>query len=132
MRKLISVGDQLKHSFQVKSEDLATFEGVTVHRVCSTFVLAREIEWASRQFVLMTKSDDEEGIGTQLTINHRSPAFLGSTVVITTNLKGFTENQLICTFQSKVGDRIIAEGTTGQKLLKKSRIKEIFSTFEKS
>ncbi|MEM7107738.1 MAG: hypothetical protein AAF519_05885 [Bacteroidota bacterium] len=131
MHKQISPGDQVKHSFAVTPEDLAVFQGSTVHKVCSTFTLAREIEWTSRQFILLMKREDEEGIGTQLTINHVSPAFLNSTVDITASVQRFANHNLICTYQARVGNRLIAEGTTGQKLLKKSRIKEIFSTFSK-
>ena len=53
---------------------LQRFSGKVVHPVCATFALARDIEWTTRQFVLQMRDDDEEGIGTMLTIDHRSPA----------------------------------------------------------
>ncbi|MEM6361083.1 MAG: hypothetical protein AAF149_05005 [Bacteroidota bacterium] len=130
MCKQISSGDQITHTFQVKPEDLATFQDSNVHEVCSTFALAREIEWCSRKFVLKIKDDDHEGIGIKLNINHKSPAFLNNTVEIIASVQSFIENELICFFEARVGARIIADGITGQKLLKKSRIKEIFSTFD--
>lgn len=126
----IVIGDRVKHSFVVKSSDLASFQGSNVHQVCSTFALAREIEWCSRQFVLKHKSEDEEGIGTKLHINHLSPAFLHAEVIIEAKVQSFEKNILICTFEAKVDSRIIADGITGQKVLKKSSIKEIFSTFD--
>jgi fluoroacetyl-CoA thioesterase len=50
-----SKGDRKTHVFQVSPRDTARFEAGEVHSVCSTFVLAREMEWAGRLFVLEMK-----------------------------------------------------------------------------
>lgn len=123
-------GESISIKHIVKSEDVASFEGKIVHNVCSTFTLAREIEWSSRQFVVKYKEDYEEGVGTMLTINHRSPAFIGEEITIEATVESFEDNELICTYKVMVGERLVAEGKTGQKVLNKSSLEKIFSKFE--
>lgn len=106
---------------------MAAFDGEVVHPVCATFTLAREIEWATRQFVLEMRGDDEEGIGTFLVIDHKSPAFVGEVIIFTARFYNLIGNELICSFEAKVNDRIIATGKTGQKILKREKINKLFS-----
>lgn len=102
--------------------DVASFHGNIVHEVCSTFTLAREAEWATRQFVLEMRDADEEGIGTFVTVNHKAPAFVGEEIVIAGRVEELNGHELICSFEAKVGERLIAEGKTGQKIFKKEKL----------
>ena len=113
-------------AYSVRQDDVAAFQGTVVHPVCSTFVLAREIEWATRQFVLDLRDDDEEGIGTHVSIDHKSPAFVGEEINFTARIEQVNGNELICSFQARVGDRLIASGTTGQKILKRETLDRLF------
>lgn len=112
----------------VEQADTASFESGEVHPVYATFALGRDAEWACRLFVLEMKEDDEEGIGTFLKIEHASPALLGSTVVFEATLQSAIGNSVICSFTAKVGDRVIAFGETGQKILKKVKLNAIFGS----
>ena len=107
------------------NEDLAHFNGALVHPFYSTFALGRDVEWCCRQFVLKCKEADEEGIGTFLNITHKSPALLGETVLIIGIVSEINHNTINCTFEVKVGDRLIADGTQGQKVLPKSKIEKL-------
>ena len=111
----------------VKPEDSAKFNGKEVHPVCATYALARDIEWSSRLFVIEMKDDDEEGIGTMLTIDHRSPALVGDELAITAIISEMNGHELICEYVAKVGDRVVAIGKTGQKILKKEKVERLFS-----
>lgn len=102
--------------------DVAAFHGTVVHEVCSTFTLAREAEWTTRQFVLDMREADEEGIGTFITVNHKGPAFVGEEVVISGKVEEVNGHELICTFEARVGERLVAEGKTGQKIFKKEKL----------
>ena len=128
--KPLKIGERTSHSFKVTEKDLATFADGNVHQVCSTFTIAREVEWCTRKFVLAHKDLDEEGVGTKLNIDHVSPAMLNTIVEIDARVIELRNSELICSFEARVGERIIAKGITGQKVLKKSRIKEIFSKFD--
>ena len=127
MNHTFKKGDQKTHYFIVEKGDVATFGGNVVHKVCSTFALAREIEWSSRLFVLEMKEADEEGIGTMLAIDHRSPTLLGDEVHILASVSSISGNELICEVKAVVNDRIVATGKTGQKILKKDKIKRLFA-----
>jgi predicted thioesterase len=126
MKNIFKPGHQKSFKRIVLESDCAIFNGELLHRVCSTFALARDFEWSSRLFFLEMKEDDEEGVGTMLTIDHKSPAFVGEEILFTATVEKIEKNELTCTIEAKVGDRIIAIGKTGQKMLKKIRLNELF------
>jgi predicted thioesterase len=125
MKNLFRPGDKKLYEKTVTEADFARFDAGLVHPVCSTFSLAQAVEWASRLFVLEMKDEDEEGIGTLLTIEHKGPAFSGETITIIATIKTLERNELICTYQAKAGTRLVAEGETGQKILKKEKLQKI-------
>jgi predicted thioesterase len=127
MKDIFKAGDIKQYRFLVKPEDVASFHGEVVHNVCSTFALAREIEWTTRQFVLDMKDDSEEGVGTYLEIRHAGPAFVGEELLITGVFENVTGTDLICSFEARVGERLIARGKTGQKILTMEKIRSIFA-----
>ncbi len=131
MKSIFKEGDRKSMKVKVYDTDVATFNANTVHNVCSTFALARNIEWATRQYVLEMKDIDEEGIGTYLKIHHKSPAMIGEILTIGSKVKSMVKNQLICRFKVSVDDRMIAFGETGQRILKKEKLEKIFSSLEK-
>ena len=128
MKNIFKPGDQKSFKRIVLESDCAIFNGELLHPVCSTFALARDFEWSSRLFFLEMKEDDEEGVGTMLSIDHKSPAFVGEEVLFTATVEKIEKNELICTIEAKVGDRIVALGKTGQKMLKKEKLKELFKS----
>ncbi|MFD2512425.1 thioesterase family protein [Pontibacter locisalis] len=124
---MIKPGDTRTYIKHVTSADFARFDDGLVHAVCSTFSLAQAAEWAGRLFVLDLKEEDEEGIGTCLTINHKSPAFEGEKVEITAVLEKLEGNEVTCVYTAKVGERLIADGKTGQKILKKEKLANVLA-----
>lgn len=124
MRSIFEKGDKKEHLYVVKTEDVAAFESGLVHPVCSTFTLAREMEWAGRLFVLDMKEVEEEGIGTSLQIAHLSPAFPGDRLTFTAEYQGTVEGEIRVTIKVKKGDRLIATGNTGQRILPRKKIQE--------
>jgi fluoroacetyl-CoA thioesterase len=124
---MIQPGDTRTYIKQVTQSDFARFEDGLVHSVCSTFSLAQAAEWAGRLFVLDIKEDDEEGVGISLTINHKSPAFEGEFINILATLISIEGNTVVCSYTAHVGERLIAEGTTGQKILKKDKIASLMA-----
>jgi len=126
MINIFEIGSQKTFSKLVEQVDCATFDSGHVHPVYATFALGRDAEWACRLFVLEMKENHEEGIGTFLTINHKSPALVGSTVNFMATVKSIQRNEIICTYTAKVGDRIIAEGEQGQKIIAKEKLDKLF------
>lgn len=70
--------------------------------------------------------DGEEGIGTHINIEHLSPALLDNNVHIEATFDGIVENEIICSYKAKVDERLVAKGTTGQKILPKEILNKIF------
>jgi predicted thioesterase len=59
-------------------------------------------------------------------VKHVSPAFTGDNVLFAAHIDELKGNEVNCTFTAKVGDRLIAEGRTGQKILTKERLEKLF------
>jgi predicted thioesterase len=127
MKYLYKPGDKKAFRTVVKESDQAIFHGTILHAVCSTFALARDIEWSSRLFFIDMKEPDEEGVGTMLEIEHRSPAFVGEELVITATVARIVGNELICDIEVRTGERLVAIGKTGQRMLKKERLNQLFT-----
>jgi len=127
MKNIFKAGDEKTYIKVVTESDTVNFpvEG-QLHNVYSTYSLARDAEWACRLFVLDMREKDEEGIGTMLTLAHHSPAAVGSTVVFTAQIKSVVNNEIICTYHARVGNRLVATGETGQKILNKEKLKQKF------
>ena len=127
MKQIFRTGDIKEYKTTVNPQDVAIFQGNVVHEVCSTFALARDIEWATRQFVLEMKDADEEGVGTYLEIVHKAPAFVGEELTVKGTFESLTGHELSCSYKVFVGSRLIAEGKTGQKILKREKINILFN-----
>lgn len=127
MKQIFSPGNTMTFTKVVTADDTATFESGSVHPVYATFAIARDAEWAGRLFVLEMKDDDEEGIGTSVQIDHHSPALVGETVVYEATIDELYKNVVGCTFSAYVGHRLIASGRTGQKILKKDKLAQLFA-----
>ena len=126
MKQIFSPGSKRGFTKVVDKDDIAAFESGTVHEVYATFAIARDAEWAGRLFVLEMKDEDEEGIGTFVLVDHHSPALVGDTVVYEAIMDEMYKNVVGCTFTAYVGDRLIASGRTGQKILKKDKLQQLF------
>ena len=130
MKVVFEKGDKKYHTKIVTEKDLASFGSGNVHAVCSTFALAREMEWASRLFVLEMLEKDEEGIGTKLEISHKSPALVSEELKIEAVVHSVDQHEIICDISVIVGSRLIAKGMTGQKVLKKSKIESLINNIK--
>lgn len=130
MKNIFKVGDQKVYKKTVEESDQASFHGEVLHAVCSTFALARDFEWSSRLFFLEMKEDDEEGVGTFLSIDHKSPAFVGEELNMVATIEKIERNELICSIKATCGNRLVAIGRTGQKMLKKDKLKSLFTKLQ--
>lgn len=130
MKNLFKIGDKKYFTKTVVANETATFESGQVHPVYATFALGKDAEWSSRLFVLEMKEADEEGIGTFLTIYHQSPALVGQEVTFEAEISKLEKNDVICKYTAKVGERIIATGETGQKILKKEKVNSLFGNLK--
>lgn len=125
-----------RHVFRVASGDVADFTaegGSFVHAVCSTFRLTRAAEWAGRLFVLELKEAEEEGVGTFVHLDHLAPAFVGEEVMLDATLDEVTPSGgVTCSFAARVGERLVASGRTGQRILPAAKLTQLFAAVRSS
>ncbi len=131
MRTVFHIGDIQTFIRTVSTMDTAVFEGGEVHSVYATFAIARDAEWAGRLFVLAMREEHEEGIGTFVNVAHHNPAFVGEEVIFNATLKELVANKIVCDFEAKVGERIIASGSTGQKIIAKYKLANHFENIRR-
>lgn len=118
------------YTFFPTEADVPRFEEKIVHQVVSTYSLTREAEWVGRLLLLELIQPDEDGIGTSVIIKHKSPANLVNPIEFIGKLKindsntGFVEVE----FSATQKGRLIAEGKTGQKILKKVLIDKLIAS----
>jgi fluoroacetyl-CoA thioesterase len=122
-------GDTKTFRTSVTADKLAEFESGIVHAVYGTFALGRDAEWACRLFVLDMKEDGEEGIGSFLSVEHVSPAPLGTAVEITATLEEINQNKVVCTYKVLAGDRLVAHGRQIQKIIQKAHFDALLTTY---
>ncbi|MFZ5970627.1 MAG: thioesterase family protein [Bacteroidota bacterium] len=127
MKLIFKPGDEKEFRKTVTPDDCAIFNNQLLHPVYATFALARDMEWTSRLFFLEMREADEEGVGTHLTIEHRSPAFVGEEVIFTARVERVEGMDLFCAIEARTEQRLIATGRTGQKMLKKEKLKRLFT-----
>lgn len=128
MKHSFEIGDTKTFHKLVTEDDIAQFESGVVHNVYATFALGRDAEWSSRLFVLEMKEEGEEGIGTFLNIKHHSPALLGQKVNFVATIYNLEKNSIDCKVIAKVGERIVAECETGQKIVKTEKLETLFNS----
>ena len=128
MKLIFQIGDKKIYNTTVQPSDQAIFHGELLHPVCSTFALARDIEWSSRLFFIEMKDEDEEGVGTYLEIVHQSPALVGDPLEITATVTSINGNELMCSIAVQSHGRIIAIGKTGQRMVTKAKLNAIFTS----
>lgn len=127
-------GDTRLYQITVRESDTASFAdtahlegGGAIHPFYATFALARDAEWVCRLFVLDMKESHEEGIGTMVSVYHRSPAKVGDVVQFTATLQKVERNTVRCTYTAYVGDRLIAEGEQEQKIITKEKVQRLIN-----
>ena len=130
MSMMHPVGQVKEHRFKVDEGDAPNFRdeaGGILHPVLSTYALAREAEWAGRLFALDLKTTEQEGIGTSISIQHLAPAPIGSEVTILCTCTSFDGRSIQCSFIASALGRTIATGETGQALVLKEKLQQIYN-----
>ncbi|MGR3762639.1 thioesterase family protein [Rossellomorea sp. NS-SX7] len=104
----------------------AQFEGNVVHPVYSTVSMVYHMEWASRKIILPYLEEDEEGMGSKVTVKHMAPAGTGSSLEIKATVIKYERNIILTevVVRDFKNDRIIGKGEVKQVVLPKEKIRE--------
>lgn len=105
-------------TFVVDESMLAGFGGTVVHPVLGTATLVHYLEWAGRRVIEPHLEDDEEGIGHAISVVHRAPAPVGTTVTATATLTRHDGNRVVCRVEARTADgTLLADGEFTQVIL---------------
>ncbi len=107
----------------VVTEDMCpAFDGIVVHRVYSTWSMVEHMELAARRVLVDFLDEDEEGVGSHVSVDHHSPAMVGTTVTVRAELKQVRHHRVICEVSAWAGDRLLGIGKQIQVVMKKDKL----------
>ena len=128
MKPSLQVGSEATLTIDVTEAMCPAFDGVVVHRVCSTWDMAHHMEVAARRVLVPHLNDDEEGIGAHLSIDHVAPAPVGSTITVCATAVEVDESTLVCTveaFDARHEQTVLATGRQVQRILPRTALSDI-------
>jgi fluoroacetyl-CoA thioesterase len=122
MKTTIQVGNIESVSFIVTQQMQAQFNDRVIHPVCSTWDMAHQFEIAARKALEEHLDDNEQGIGSSISIEHVKPAPLGAEVEVVATITELDETSVVCEIVATVLGTICATGKQVQRVLPSSTI----------
>jgi fluoroacetyl-CoA thioesterase len=122
--RAIPIGYEGRVSVVVTEEMTVDFEELgRVHPVYATYWLAKHMEEAGRKIILPFLDEDDEGIGTAVSVRHLAPAVPGMRIEVVAEHTGTTANRVLarCRATTDAG-KVVGEGETEQTILPKGQI----------
>lgn len=124
MKSGLTPGKRFDLRVRVTTEMCPHFDGELLHPVYATWSLAHDMEVAGRKLLEPYLEPDEEGIGAHISIDHRSPALVGSEVLVRAEVEHCSPRQLTCVVAAWCGPRELARGKFVQVILSRARLEE--------
>ena len=118
-------GTRAEVEFIVMEAMCPAFEGLVVHRVCSTWELVHYMEVAGRKVLVDHLGPHEEGVGSHASCDHTGPAAVGERVRVVATAIEVSARELVCDCAAFCGDRRIATGRTVQKVFPRDVLERI-------
>lgn len=121
------IGNRAELTITVTDDMCPSWDGVVVHPVYSTWSMGHHFELAARKVLKDHLDDEEEGIGSHLSIDHVAPAPLGQEVRLVAEVTDIDDTTVVCELVAYLvrpgGDeRIIGRGRQVQRILPKARL----------
>lgn len=101
---------------------VAQFDGKVVHHLYSTSSLVHHMEWVARLIILDYLEDDEEGMGSRVSVAHMSPTLPGMKVKLTAVVCELIDNRVNCEVMAATAHGLIAKGRVEQRIVKRAWI----------
>ncbi len=125
MKPSLKVGNTAEVTAVVTEDMCPAFDGVIVHRLYSTWSMAHHMELAARKVLAPHLDEDEEGIGSSLSIEHLAPTPVGHTVRIVAEAIDVDATTVVCALTAYDGDRLVGRGRQVQRVLPKRKLKAL-------
>ncbi len=125
MKPSLKVGNTAEVTALVTNGMCPAFDGLIVHRLYSTWSMAHHMELAARKVLTPHLDEDEEGIGSSLSIEHLAPTPVGHTVRVVAEAIEVDATTVVCALTAYDGDRIVGRGRQVQRVLPKRKLKAL-------
>lgn len=129
MKSSLAIGNSAEITITVTDDMCPAFDGIVVHRVYSTWSMAHHMELAARMVLAPHLEEHEEGIGSQLSIDHLSPTPLGNRVRVVAKAVELGPTTLICDVHAyhvrPGGDKLVGQGRQTQRVLPKAKLQQL-------
>ena len=122
MKPSLKVGNTAEVTALVTEAMCPAFDGVIVHRLYSTWSMAHHMELAARKVLAPHLDQDEEGIGSSLSIEHLAPTPVGHTVRIVAEATDVDDTTVVCALTAYDGNRLVGRGRQVQRVLPKRKL----------
>jgi predicted thioesterase len=124
MKPSLRVGNTASVEIRVTEAMCPAFDDVVVHRVYSTWSMAHHMEFAARKVLAPHLDEDEEGIGSHLSIDHLAPTPLGHSVRLVATAVELGPTTLVCdvTACHVENGQIVGRGRQVQRILPKRKL----------
>lgn len=125
VKSTLQVGQVADVTITVTEDMCPAFDNIVVHRVYSTWSMAHHMELAARKVLAPHLEDNEEGIGSHLSIDHLSPAPVGQLVRVQAEAIQVDDDGVVCEVTAWAGDRLLGRGRQIQRVLPKTVLQRI-------
>ena len=131
MKPSLALGNTADVTITVTEAMCPAFDGIVVHRVYSTWSMAHHMELAARKVLAPHLDEDEEGIGSHLSVDHLAPTPVGETVRVMAEAVELGRSTLVCSVTAyhvrPDGERIVGRGTQVQRILPKAKLEALIA-----
>lgn len=124
MKPGLKPGHREQMQVTVTGEMTASFGGKEVHPTLSTVAMIYYMEWVGRQVILPFLEEGEEGVGSEISIQHRAPAPVGKEVTFTAEVIEVKPPKVVCRVRAEHDKSLVGAGTFVQAILSKQGILE--------
>ena len=130
MKRSLKIGDTAQVTITVTEDMCPAFDGVVVHSVYSTWSMAHHMELAARKVLKDHLEENEEGIGSHLSIDHLAPVPVGHTVRIVARAAEIGRTTLLCdmiAYHVRPGrsEKVVGTGKQVQRILPKRMLEKL-------
>jgi len=112
-------------TFTVTDDMCPACNGVIIHRCYSTWSAVHHMELAARKVLADFLQEDEDAIGTHVSVDHLAPCPIGRTVSVRACLIEVAGRRVICEVTAHDGDRLLARGRHVQAIINKEALRRV-------
>ncbi len=127
MKQGLEPGMFSEATWEVTPEMCPHFDGMLVHPLYATWTMVHHMEIVGRKLIAPFLDEHKEAVGAHISVDHKSPATIGSTIAVRAEVTSLTPHRLTCRTFARCGDRLIGQGEFVQVVMPKSRLEALLA-----